>query len=208
MKTRDALSRAVARIREEYLEDPSFHSVRHEAEAKAKEMLETILGAMSPAEIRNFLDYMNTENIKGKTSPTRFTRALTNILWKDICACPREFNEWIGKLWRTGENGLQNVLSSLLRNAPIKGAGTLLPTFVLYLRTPTAFNIYTKTLGNNLAGAFLHYQPAGKSRHDRYAHFNREVFDHLVTPFRLEPQEVDLVLSQLPRYLPQPQPAR
>lgn len=201
MKTRDALSRAVARIREEYLEDPSFHSVRHEAEAKAKEMLETILGAMSPAEIRNFLDYMNTENIKGKTSVTRFGRHFTNIVAEHICGYPQEFNEWVGALWRTEEDRLQNVLASFLSNAPIKGAGTLLPTFVLYLRTPTAFNIYTKTLANNLAGAFSDSQPPGKSQHERYARFNRQLFDLLITPFHLAPQEVDLVLSQLPTYL-------
>jgi hypothetical protein len=199
--SRDAVERAVARIREEYLEDPSFHSVRCEAEGKAKEMLKTVLGAMSPAKIRSFLDYMNTENIKGKTSLTRFGRHFTNIVAEHICGYPQEFNEWIGALWGTEGDGLQNVLTSFLRNAPIKGAGTLLPTFVLYLRAPTAFNIYTKTLANNLTGAFSDYQPAGKNQYDRYAHFNRQVFDLLVTPFHLAPQEVDLVLSQLPTYL-------
>lgn len=199
--SQNAVERAVASIREEYLEDPSFHSVRREAEAKAKEILKTNLGAMSPEEIRTFLDYMNTENIKGKTSVTRFGRPVTNIVAKQICGCPQEFNEWVGALWRTEGDGLQNVLASFLRNRPIKGAGTLLPTFVLYLRAPTAFNIYTKKLGNNLAGAFSHCQPAGESQPDRYAQFNREVFERLVTPFRLKPQEIDLVLSQLPRHL-------
>lgn len=199
--SQDAVERAVARIREEYLEDPSFHLVRRQAEAKAKEMLDTMLGSMSKVDIRSFLDYVNTESIKGRTGLTRFQRHFTNILAPQICEYPHEFNEWVGVLWRTGEDGLQDALASFLTNAPIKGAGTLLPTFVLYLRKPTAFNIYTKKLGDNLAGAFPDYQPSGKSQHVRYVHFNHGVFNLLVRPFSLKPEEVDLVLSQLPTYL-------
>lgn len=199
--SRDAVERAVAHIREEYLEDPSFHSVRRQAEAKAKEMLDSILGGMSPDDIRHFLDYMNRESIKGRTGPTRFGRPFTNIASKQICECPHEFNEWIGALWRAEEDGLQNALASFLTNNPIKGAGTLLATFVLYLRTPAAFNIWTKKLGANLAKAFSGSPPSGKSQHERYAHFNRRVFGLPVTSFRLVPQEVDLVLSHLPEFL-------
>ena len=109
-------------------------------------MLDAVLGAMSPEDIRRFLDYVNTESIKGRTDLTRFGRHFTNIVAPLVCRCPHEFNEWIGKLWRTEEDGLQEVLESILRNKPIKGAGKLIPTFVLYLRTPAAFNIWTKTL--------------------------------------------------------------
>lgn len=195
------IKRAVARIHEEYLEDPSFHSVRRQAETKAKEMLDGILGGMSSADIRHFLGYVNTESIKGRTGLTRFGRHFTNIVSEHICGSPHEFNEWIGALWKVEEGGLQDVLTSFLMNAPIKGAGTLLPTFVLYLRAPTSFNIWTKKLEANLAAAYLDSQLPRKSQHERYAHFNRRVFDLLVTPFRLAPEEVDLVLSQLPTYL-------
>ncbi len=199
--SRDAVERAVTRIREEYLEDPSFHSVRRQAEAEAKKMLDSILGGMSPADIRRFLGYVNTESIKGRTGLTRFGRHFTNIVSEHMCGYPHEFNEWIGALWRAEEDGLQDALASFLTNAPIKGAGTLLPTLVLYLRTPAAFSIWTRKLGDNLAAAFSDSQPRGKSQHERYVHFNRHVFDLLVTPFRLAPQEVDLVLSKLPTYL-------
>ena len=200
--SRDAVGRAVARIREEYLDDPCFHSVRRQAEGKAKEMLDTILGRMSPEDIELFLKYLNAEYIKGRRGPSRFGRHFTNILAPYVCGCPHEFNEWIGMLWRTKEDGLQEVLENFLTTAPIKGAGTLLPTFVLYLRTPAAFTIWTKTLEANLAKAFTGGQPPGRSQHERYAHFNRQVIDLLVTPFRLEPHEVDLVLSKLPKYFP------
>lgn len=199
----DTIGRAVARIREEYLDDPYFHSVRIEAEAEAKEMLDTILNVMSPTDIhiQRFLEYMNTENIKGKTKLTRFGGHFTNIVARQICECPDTFKEWIGTLWRAEEDDLQKVLTNFLLNAPINGAGKLLPTFVLYLRKPTAFNIWTKALGTNLANAFSVIEPHGKSQHEQYFHFNHQVFDLLVTPFRLKPQEVDLVLSQLPKYL-------
>jgi hypothetical protein len=199
--SRDAVERAVSHIRVEYLDDERFHSVRCQAEEKARELLNANLGTMSPVNIRSFLDYMNKESIKGKTDLTRFGRHFTNIVAGHICTCPNQFNEWIGALWRTEGDALKEVLANFLENAPIKGAGTLLPTFVLYLRMPSAFSIYTKTLANNLAKAFLHDQPGRESQYDSYTRFNHEVFEDLVKPFRLQPQEVDLVLSQLPTYL-------
>jgi hypothetical protein len=196
-----AVERAIANIREEYLEDPSFHTVRHQNEANAREMLNSTIGKMSPEDIKRFLGYVNMESIKGKTGLTRFGRHFTTILSVDICGFPNEFNKWIGMLWRSEENDLQGALASFLFNAPIKGAGTLLPTFVLYLRSPSAFCIWTKNLEKNLAATFSYGQSTGKSQHERYTHFNQQVFDLLVTPFHLAPQEVDLVLSQLPKYV-------
>jgi hypothetical protein len=70
-----------------------------------------------------------------------------------------------------------------------------------YLRKPTAFNIYTDALRDNLAGAFPDCQLREKKQHAKYVHFNREVFNLLVTPFQLKSEEVDLVLAWLPRYL-------
>ncbi len=207
--SRNAVEGAVALIREEYLKDAAFHSVRCEAEAKAKEMLDNLLGRMLPADIGRFLGYVNTESIKGKKGLTRFERHFTNILARQIAGCPNEFNQWIGELWRTEEYGLQDALARFLTNRPrpVKGAGTLLPTFVLYLRRPTAFNIYTETLAKNLARVFSIYQPARVNQYDRYAQFNHQVFQLLVTPFGLAPQEVDLILSKLPHYLPKLSPS-
>ena len=196
--SKEAVERAIALIREEYLEDSSFHTVRLQNEANAKEMLDMTLGRMSPEDIRRFLGYVNTESIKGKIGLTRFGRHFTNIITGQICGFPNEFNKWIGTLWRAEEDDLQGALANFLINAPIKGAGTLLPTFVLYLRKPAAFNIWTKKLEENLAATLPKGQTPGKSQHERYTHFNRLVFDQLVTPFHLAPQEVDLVLSQLP----------
>jgi hypothetical protein len=143
-----------------------------------------------------------SENIKGKTGRTRFGRHFTNILAPQICKRPDVFKEWIGTLWRAEENELQKMLTSFFKNKPIRGAGTLLPTFVLYLRKPAAFNIWTENLWINLNKTFSVNKPSEKSQQEQYAHFNSQVFDLLATPFRLEPQEVDLVLSHLPQYLP------
>jgi hypothetical protein len=196
-----AAEQAVALIRQDYLEYPSFCLVRREAEAKAKEMLDSTLGEMSPKDIRYFLGHMNTESIKDKVgSLTRFGRHFTNIIADKICGCPHEFNHWVGRLWRTEGDNLQDALAAFLTTAPIKGAGTLLPTFVLYLRKPAAFNIWTENLEANFAVAFSYCQPPGKNKYERYEHFNRQVIDLLITPCRLAPQEVDLVLSHLPKY--------
>lgn len=198
----NALESAIARIREEYLDDPRFNSVRLDAEARARDMLDANIGAMTPGEIRSFLDCMNTENIRGKTSLTRFGRHFTNIIAVNICKCPREFNEWIGILWKTQDKALQNALARIFKIKPIMGAGTVLPTFIMYLRAPDASNIYTTKLAENLAEALSNDQLFGGSPYERYELFNRAVLDHVVKPFKLQPQEVDLVLSQLPNVLP------
>jgi len=199
--SQDAVERAVARIREEFLNDPSFQLIRFQAEVKAKEMLDSTIGKMSPSDIRQFLDYVNTESIKGEPALTRFGRHFTNILTKQMYGCPQEFNEWIGALWKSKEDDIQATLATFLMNAPIKGAGSLLPTFVLYLRMPASFSIWTSNLENNLMTTFSYGKIQDKSRYERYKHFNRQVFDLLVKPFNISPQEVDLVLSKLPTYL-------
>ncbi|MBC8181793.1 DUF91 domain-containing protein [candidate division KSB1 bacterium] len=201
--SKNAVERAVGHIREEFLLEPSFHSFRCEAETKIKEMLEMRLGEMSPAEIIEFLDYLNTEYYKGRKELSRFGRQVTNNNKKFICEQPKEFNIWINALWKTEEDALNNVLKSFLEEKPIKYAGILLPTFVLYLRKPTAFNICSKGLEENMAKSFSHYESKGNSIYslDRYVYYNRQVFDLLVEPFQLAPDEVDLVLSQLPKYL-------
>jgi len=195
----ESIQRQVNIIHEEFLKDSSFHTVRLHAEASAKEMLRTKIGKMTPADILVFLDYVNTESIKGKTRYTRFGSQFKNIISKQICGCPNEFNEWINLLWNAGEDQINIILERLLVKEPIKGAGTILPTFVLYLRNPKVFNIWTKNLENNLANTFSRYDlPTEKQNQKRYAHFNRHIFDLLVNPFNLKPEEVDLVLSHLP----------
>lgn len=194
---KDAVERAIARIRVEYLNDENFHTVRLEAEAKARELLNSKLGTMSPDDIKSFLDFMNYESIKGKEDYTRFQRCVTTINAIQICKYPREFNDWIGALWTTEGDAIKESLARFLENKPIKGAGTLLPTFVLYLRRPFAFNIHTVKLANNLAKAYPHDHSGKVSLYDQYTQFNHKVFQHLVTPFRLQPEEVDLILSKL-----------
>lgn len=199
---RDSLDRAISHIRSDYLTDPSFLSVRLRAEGEARRMLESSIGKMSKEDIKHFLGYMNTESIKGRTGLTRFGRHFTNIVSVHIFGCPDQFNEWIGLLWKAEEHRLPGLFSIILKNAPIKGAGTLLPTFILYLRMPLVYNIWTQNLGGNLETAISGsiQQPSMKQT-DRYLHFNHNVSEVLVKPFHLLPQEVDLVLSQLPQYL-------
>jgi hypothetical protein len=192
---------AIVRIREDYLNDLSFHSVRHQAEAKAKAILNSSIGKMSGEEIRNFLEYVNTESIKGKKGLTRFQRHFTTILSPQIYGCTQEFNEWIGALWRAEEKDIKEVLQKFLMISPIKGAGTLLPTFILYLRNPSVFNIWTKTLEGFLCQAYAIKMPNQKTNYERYTLFNHKLFKLLIVPFSLKSEEVDLVLSQLPKYM-------
>lgn len=198
---RDALEQAVSQIREEYLYDERFHSVRCEAEANARKLLSANIGNMTPATIRSFLDFMNTENINGKTDFTRFGRHFTNIIASQICSCPTHFNEYIGALWNADVSNIYVNFAKFIKNNPIKGAGTILPTFVLYLRIPSDFAIYTKNLVDNLAKALSSDIITRKKLCDSYSYYNHIVNECLVNPFGFKSHEVDFVLSKLPRYM-------
>jgi hypothetical protein len=199
--SREDIEKAVMLIREDYLNDEQFHFVRHEAEANARRILNESLGGMTPTTIRKFLEYMNTENIKGKTGLTRFGRHFTNIISGQISNHPKQFNEHIGALWTTDEITLNETLEKYTKNAQITGGGTLLPTFVLYLRNPSKFTICTKTLLNNIK-IFIPYKKFNiQHLCSVYVKFNHAVYENLAIPFRLNPHEIDLVISKLNKYL-------
>ncbi|MBT5427368.1 MAG: DUF91 domain-containing protein [Bacteroidetes bacterium] len=197
----EAIKRAVESIREEYLKHASFHSVRNGAEEAAKKILDRKNGRMSTEDIKNFLHYLNTENIKGKTGTTRFGRQVTNIQSSQICNSPDQFNKWIGKLWVVEEDNVIRSLANFFSESPIKGARTLLPTFILYLRKPGVYNIWTENLAFKLNLAIPdNVTEQAIDQIEQYERFNSKVMKHLVLPYDLLPQEVDLVLSKLPAY--------
>jgi transcriptional regulator with XRE-family HTH domain len=190
-----------------------FLQARRDAEESARRLLNRRAGSFTRDDLCRFLDHCNTEvvppdasseELRAEETLTRFQQSFIGqnrvLMLGSLKAC----NELIGGLWKADEEDIDALLDRFWRSSPrsCKGAGTGLPTMILYLKDPDQYSVWlVDSLGKALSKASGRRLPSTRTAAS-YRSYNRAVEMHLRNPFRLDPQEIDYILYRLVELMP------
>jgi hypothetical protein len=182
---------------------PRFLAERVSAESSARRLLESFVGRFRESDAGRFFDWCNTElritgydplSVPPEPTLTRFRLSFVgrnrNLMLRDL----RLLNHWLEALWRDGHRDPHGGLERFWSSGKVPGAGTGLPTMILYLRDPNRHVIWLPTLSQ--AVAHLSGRRAAPRRTwQEYVEYLNAVDELIRKPFGAEPQEVDYLLS-------------
>lgn len=167
-----------------------FLQARKDAEERARHLLNRRAGHFTKEEFSRFLDLCNTELVPPTASSdtlrtfetkTRFQQSFVGqnrcLMFDALERC----NDLIGHLWR---------------HSDVKGAGTGLPTIILYLKRPKIHSVWLVSFNKPLTDITGQTLSTRRTAND-YSFYNRVVNEQLRKPCRLKPQEIDYVLYRL-----------
>jgi hypothetical protein len=162
-------------------------------EGNARQMLEQNLGAFSGGDIRLFLKSLNSDRWGDKERHNRFMPAFYGHLANQIVECQEAFNSWSKRLWETPEDQIEGVLDGFWERNEVSGAGTSLPTAILYLRDAEKYAIWIPAMDEGFR--LVTSSKQGKRRtSDGYRIYNDGV-QTIRTELGLKPQTMDIVLT-------------
>lgn len=171
--------------------DPRRVEVRREAEAEARKLIESKLGALRPEDLRRLFELVNRDWSRGKPKRNRFSPGFVGRFVTDAIASLEAFNRWVARIWGASTEEVPAVLDAFWEAKEIRGAGRGLPTALLYLREPQRYSVLVTSIERGAA------RLAGRSFSGRSG-ANYEAFNRAVEGLRGEidfPVEVtDLVL--------------
>ncbi|MET7879878.1 AAA family ATPase [Micromonospora profundi] len=174
-----------------------FVQSRRDAEEMARRFINEHLGFMTTEHIIELGRLFNQHEKAGRTRFDRFTPGFTGAIMAKLGRNPRRFNQTLLPLWRGSIEDALKVLGQMFRDRSIlPGAGSSLPSFLLYLRDPERFGICINATMDGLAS-----ETGASYRADSLDNYEEFCTDlrawrekHGVTP-----QEADAVLSEMMR---------
>ena len=182
-----------------------FLDTRRNAEKKARYLLRRKAGAFTREDLVTFLEHCNTEKVprdghcgefpeqeqKSRFGPS-FVGQNRNLIVGALDAC----NQRIAYLWQSAGDA-RYALDRFWEEPQVKGAGTGLPTMLMYLCEPETFSVWLPFLATALGILTGREFPTKLRRNrnvDNYLRYNDAVNECLRRPFRLKPQEIDYIL--------------
>jgi len=174
---------------------PERFEARLQGEAKARALLEAKLGEMTESDISEFLSAVSSDLSQGKVTHGRFTPVLVGANARGVASQADAFNEWVPRLWQAGDVDLDAVLDDFWRSDPINGAGTSLPTVILYLRDPQRYGIWLPFMERGLRKV-VSLELDGRRTAASYRAYNRAL-QAFAREHDLAPQAVDTITWRL-----------
>lgn len=182
-----------------------FLQARIDAEKKARQLLDRRAGRFTKEELCRFLDLCNTEivppnafsnELRTRETKTRFQQSFIGqnrcLMLDTLEVC----NKWISCLWKA-KGTEQDILDAFWQHSDdMKGAGTGLPTMILYLKRPKTHSVWLVSFNKPLTDITGQTLPTRRTANN-YSFYNRVVNEQLRKPYRLKPQEIDYVLYRL-----------
>ena len=169
--------------------------VRLQGEGTARQLMEEHLGKFSREHLQTFLSALNTDFINDKERHDRFRPAFLGNQAKQIADSLEAFNRWSQKLWTTEDSQLDDLLDEFWQKNEVAGAGTSLPTAILYLRDPDSYAIWIPGLEQGLKTVL----PALKLKKRRtaagYRIYNKS-FQSVRQQLELTTQAMDVILTE------------
>jgi len=174
---------------------------RLRGEAAARQLLEQKVGRFEKEDLWQFTNDINADWFAGSERNTRFMPGLYGNQVHQMAGALEAFNRWILAIWDADASAAETVLAEFLAAHEVPGAGTSLPTAVLYLKTPSEFNIWIPIMEQGLAVA-TDYQPGRDRSAQSYRRYNEAVI-RFRDRYKLDPQALDIVLWRFAK-LPEP----
>jgi hypothetical protein len=190
----------IAERRESFGED--FVSGRTQPEQEARALLDATAGEMTREQAVRLGELLNQHAKAGVTRHDRFAPAFVGGALNRVTDDLDTFNDRVGLLWRGDEEASLDALDETLKNRGLfPGAGSSLPSTLMYLRDPDRYAVWINATINglkNIAG-----DAGGSKSGGRKSYLQ---FCELVRQFRekhgVAPQEVDAILSEASRHAP------
>ena len=181
----------VNQLQEELTEERK--KVRLQSENAARQLLENRLGEFDTKDILTFQSLLNSDLVSSKPVKNRFTPAFMGHNANQVSMAPDAFNKWIGQLWNAADEDIPALLDEFWKAGEISGAGTSLPTAVLYLKDPSKWGIWVGTLANGVRDIFPGYL-SGKARtFEGYRQYN-DAYLAIMHQLKISPVFMDIAL--------------
>ena len=169
---------------------------RVHGEGVARGMLEDErkLGKFSKDDIRAFLKALNADYYNDKEHHSRFMPAFYGHLANQIVDSDEAFNHWAEKIWNADDKELEVVLDEFWKSNEVAGAGTSLPTAILYIRDPKAYAVWIPAMESGLKAVL----PSLKLKRRRTAagyHIYNKAVQAVRSQLDLIPLSMDIVLT-------------
>jgi hypothetical protein len=125
--------------------------VRREAEASARQLLDSSAGEMTEQQFRDFFRLLSTDFHNGKPAYGRFAPGFVGQYVNNLVANLEILNEWTATLWRGSDEAVLDALRRLLADRKLlPGAGTSYPSMLMYLRRPDAWAVWGPSTNGGL----------------------------------------------------------
>ncbi|QEG37701.1 McrB family protein [Bythopirellula goksoeyrii] len=167
---------------------------RLQGEGEARKLLEEKLGSFDEEDIRALLAALNADYGADKKRADRFMPAFYGHLANQIAQVPDAFNQWISKLWNATDENRDEILNELWKQDEISGAGTSLPSAILYLRDPERFAVWIPAMEHGLKIVQPQIKFKKRRTAEGYLTYNEGV-QGVREQLGLTPQSMDVVLS-------------
>jgi DNA polymerase III delta prime subunit len=121
--------------------------IRERAQAAARAILDERVGRLSEADLRQVFEHLNTcEGEPGKVVATRFALSFSGHNANEMVKALERLNPLIEGLWKAeGGSAVAQALEAFWK-APIPGAGTGLPSAILFLKDPERYAVWLQGL--------------------------------------------------------------
>jgi DNA polymerase III delta prime subunit len=200
----DPTPQVLESVRERFGE--RFVPSRAEAEDAARKLLTERAGDLSRDEAMKLGQLFNTHELGGQPRKDRFAPGFAGASMHQVTQDLERFNEVVADLWTAPLENAQDTLGKMYADRSVlPGAGSSLPSMLLYLRDPEQFGVCLNATMRGLVAATgcAPFKPDSRSSYDRFC----ETLRDWRQKHGVAPQEVDAVLTALwRRTKPAPQP--
>ncbi len=174
-----------------------FVPARLEAELEARDLLDTRAGSLTRAEAMDLGRLFNRHDKAGRVRLDRFSPAFAGATINKVTEDLDRFNEVVADLWTAPEETALDTLGRMLGDRTVlPGAGSSLPSMLLYLRDPDRFAVCINATMNGMS--YADGQPYRADGRDGYLRFCDGVRAWRAR-HGVAPQEADAVLTALMR---------
>jgi MoxR-like ATPase len=183
-----------------------FVSGRVAPEAEARALLDEAAGHMSSEQAASLGEMLNRHVKAGVIRHDRFSPAFVGAALKRVTEDLVVFNARVSLLWHGTEEDALAALDETLKNrALFPGAGSSLPSALMYLRDPENYAVWiTATMNGlkNLTGDSGVSKGGGRESYLEFCALVRQFREQ----YDIAPQEVDAILAEASRHTPASQP--
>jgi MoxR-like ATPase len=181
--------------RRQYFGD-DFVPGRVRAEAAARELLEASAGAMTRDEAMQLGVLLNQHTRQGKARKDRFLPAFGAAGMTKLVEDLETFNERLARIWRGDSEEALAVLDETAKNGSFfPGAGTSLPSALLYLRDAQHYGVWISATTNGLRALTGEASPSKKGGAKSFLTFCDQV-RRFREEYSVAPQELDAIFAR------------
>jgi len=165
---------------------------RLKGEKLARELFEKKAGKFTEGDLRDFGNWINLDGSPEKETKSRFMPALYGYQINKMAEDLPAFNRWAKQIWDSSDAQIDPTLDAFWEAGEVSGAGTSLPTAILYLRNPEKYNIWLPIMEGGLSVA-AGYEPGKNRRASDYRQYNEQLIQFR-DRYDLPPQSLDVIL--------------